>query len=159
MCAFEVQINLSPVKKTYSWLCYCQLWGSWSDMDLVNHKYVQRHQNFGIRLGLISWYCNCSSQILYYSTKHPNENGNEFLTLNIDSSLLCVWDSQIFHFPIISPLVLNSGEGITSIAMAVGAKLCWTSRDLLFNEYVQKHKKFLTQAKELMVSYCKLGQF
>lgn len=44
------------------------------------------------------------------------------------------------------------------IAMAVGAKLCWTSRDLLFNEYVQKHK-FLKQAKELVVSYCKLGSF
>lgn len=42
--------------------------------------------------------------------------------------------------------------------MAVGAKLCWSGRDLLFNEYVQKHKKFLKQAKELVVSYCKLGQ-
>lgn len=42
--------------------------------------------------------------------------------------------------------------------MAVGAELCWANRDLLFNEYVQKHKKFLKQAKELVVSYSKLGQ-
>lgn len=42
--------------------------------------------------------------------------------------------------------------------MAVGAKLYWTSSDLLFSGYIQKHKKSPDQTKELVVSYSKLGQ-